>query len=95
MMMFLRFMKHFNFVFTCVGLFAGLSARLHEKLPTDFHETWMEDGPRFKVDHVKFWCGSRNFSHFSLTLQEKAFSYIFINFSGIDASIMKKKIRCF
>lgn len=43
----------------CPCLSHGLSAGLHKNSSTDFHDTWMDDGPQWlRVDTINIWCRS-------------------------------------
>ena len=48
-------MKRWNVPCDCLFTSVSLSAGLHKSFWTDFHETWMEDVSRPKIDPINFW----------------------------------------
>ena len=64
---------HLCQVFWLVGLCAGF----YKNYRRHFHQTWMQDGSRPRIDPNNFWCGSKRFLSLYLILKDRAFFFSF------------------
>lgn len=80
-------------IFCLVWWLVGLWAGLQKIFRTDFNKTWMEDGSWPKIDPINFWYGSIKCFSLILTLHERQFFIIFLNFLWNNSGILLKMVH--